>query len=100
MGPMQGDPVESGVVIGGTDAVAVDTVAARIMGFDWRKIPVLREAWRLSSLPLTSLAPENIVVHANMHGWGGGPFPVFEQGSYFHYEPHFGWRGHIEWDGM
>ena len=98
MGPMQGDPVESGVVIGGTDPVAVDTVAARLMGFDWRKIPVLREAWPLSSLPITSLAPEQIVVHADTHGWGG-PFPTFEQGSYFHYEPHFGWRGHIEWDG-
>ncbi len=98
MGPMQGDPVESGVVIGGTDPVAVDTVAARLMGFDWRKIPVLREAWGLTSLPITSLAPEKIVVHADTHGWGG-PFSTFEKGAYFHFEPHFGWRGHIEWDG-
>ncbi len=98
MGPMQGDPVESGVVIGGTDPVAVDTVAVKLMGFDWRKIPVLREAWSLSSLPITSLVPEQIVVHADTHGWGA-PFPAFEQGSYFHYEPHFGWRGHIEWEG-
>ncbi|MEK7762560.1 MAG: DUF362 domain-containing protein [Nitrospirota bacterium] len=96
MGPMQGDPVNSGIVIGGTDPVAVDTVAARLMGFDWRKIPVLREAWRLSSLPLTDLIPEQIVIHAQSHGWGG-PFSAFEQGSYFHFDPHFGWKGHIEW---
>jgi uncharacterized protein (DUF362 family) len=98
MGPMQGDAVKSGVVIGGTDPVAVDTVAARLMGFDWRKIPVIREAWSLSALPITSLKPETIVVHADAHGWSGR-FTVFEQGSYFQYEPHFGWRGHIEWEG-
>jgi uncharacterized protein (DUF362 family) len=97
MGPMQGDPVESGVVLGGTDPVAVDTVAARLMGFDWRKIPVIREAWSLSTLPLTDLVAEEIVVHAPAQGWGGA-FGMFERGSYFHYEPHFGWRGHIEWE--
>ena len=96
-GPMQGDPVESGVVIGGVDPVAVDTVAARLMGFDWRKIPVIREAWALDHLPITGLVPEEIVVHADQHGWGG-PFSVFEKGSYFQYKPHFGWRGHIEWE--
>lgn len=98
MGPMQGDPIECGVVIGGSDPVAVDTVSARLMGFDWRKIPVLREAWGLSSLPITDLEPDQIVVHADRSGWGG-PFSQFEQGNYFSFEPHFGWRGHIEWDG-
>lgn len=99
MGPMQGDAVESGVVIGGTDPVAVDTVSARLMGFDWRKIPVILEAWRLSSLPITSLTPEQIIVHADGSNWKG-PFPEFERGSYFHYKPHFGWRGHIEWEDL
>jgi uncharacterized protein (DUF362 family) len=97
-GPMQGDPVESGVVIGGTDPVAVDTVAARLMGFDWKKLPVIREAYSVSALPITDIQPEDIVVHADAHGWSG-PFSVFEQGAYFHYEPHFGWRGYIEWEG-
>lgn len=96
---MQGDPVESGVVIGGTDPVAVDTVSARLMGFDWRKIPVLREAWRLPSLPITSLTPEQIIVHADVPNWNG-PFPEFERGSYFRYKPHFGWQGYIEWEGL
>lgn len=33
-GPMQGTPVHFGVVVAGTDTVATDLVAARIMGFD------------------------------------------------------------------
>lgn len=33
-GPMQGDRVNSNVVIVGDDPVAADTVAARVMGFD------------------------------------------------------------------
>jgi uncharacterized protein (DUF362 family) len=32
--PMQGTPVNLGIVVAGTDAVATDLVAARVMGFD------------------------------------------------------------------
>ena len=50
-GPMQGDPVQSNVVIAGADPLGVDMVAARVMGFDWRKIPVIREAFGLTNAP-------------------------------------------------
>jgi len=33
-GPMQGTPVNFGVIVAGTDAMATDIVAARVMGFD------------------------------------------------------------------
>jgi hypothetical protein len=41
LGPMQGDPVELGIIIAGKDLVAVDTVACTIMGFDPEEIPLI-----------------------------------------------------------
>ncbi len=43
-GPRHGTPIKLGTVIAGTDAVAVDAVAAAVMGFDPRSIGYLRYA--------------------------------------------------------
>jgi uncharacterized protein (DUF362 family) len=43
-GPRHGTPVRLGTVIAGTDAVAVDAVAAAIMGFDPLQVGYLRYA--------------------------------------------------------
>jgi uncharacterized protein (DUF362 family) len=45
-GPIQGTPIDAGVLIFGDDPVATDTVAARMMGFDPSRIGYLREAAR------------------------------------------------------
>ena len=43
-GPRHGTPIRIGTVVAGTDAVAVDAVAAAVMGFDPRQIGYLRYA--------------------------------------------------------
>lgn len=43
-GPRHGTPIRLGVVVAGTDAVAVDAVAAAVMGFDPRSIGYLAYA--------------------------------------------------------
>jgi hypothetical protein len=43
-GPRHGTPIKLGTVVAGTDAVAVDAVAAAVMGFDPRGIGYLRDA--------------------------------------------------------
>ena len=43
-GPRHGTPIRLGTVIAGTDPVAVDAVAAAVMGFDPRKVGYLRTA--------------------------------------------------------
>ena len=45
-GPIQGTPIDAGVLVFGDDPVATDTVTARMMGFDPTQIPYLREAAR------------------------------------------------------
>jgi uncharacterized protein (DUF362 family) len=95
-GPMQGDPIESGLVVAGSDPVAVDIVAARAMGFDWRKLKILREAAALRSLPPAAGTPADINVVSNVPAWNG-PFATVENADFLHFQPHFGWLGQIEY---
>jgi hypothetical protein len=97
MGPMQGDPVRSDVVIGGTDPVAVDMVAARVMGFDWRKIPLIREGFSIGAMPITSSTPTGVNVVSDVPDWNG-TFLDVEKREFFTFRPHFGWAGHIEYE--
>jgi uncharacterized protein (DUF362 family) len=99
LGPMQGEPVESGVSVGGTDPVAVDMVAARIMGYDWRKLPIIREAFALKQMPITKLRPEDVYVQSDVAEWNG-PFYVVEQQKFPFFRPHFGWAGHVEFESL
>jgi uncharacterized protein (DUF362 family) len=92
---MQGEPVSSGIVLIGTDPVAVDSVAATMMGFDWRKIPMIREAFNLSNFPITRLQHEEIVVRSDVAKWNGFLSEIESQVDLC-FKPHFGWSGHIE----
>ena len=94
-GPMQGDPVASGVVLVGTDPVATDAVAATVMGYNWRYIPMIREAFALTSLPITQLQPEDIMVSSDVVEWNGS-LSQLERRTTLNFQPHFGWIGHIE----
>jgi len=40
-GPLKGSPKQTGVVLAGRDPLAVDIAGAALLGFDWRRIPML-----------------------------------------------------------
>ena len=82
-GPMEADAKLCGVLIAGTNPVAVDFAGAKIMGFDWRKIPLLREAFEIPDLKLADFRPDEIEI-------------LPEPGEVFQFKPHFGWKNHIE----
>lgn len=96
-GPMAGDPIRADVVIGGTDPVAVDMVATRVMGFNWRNIPMIREAFVDRPLPVTRVKPEDVEVVSDEPQWNGA-FLEIENREFLHFRPHFGWAGWIEYD--
>ena len=75
-GPMEADAKPCGVLIAGTNPVAVDFVCAALMGFDWRKLPMIREGLRVFEL-----SPDDIEA---------------DIGEPFCFKPHFGWVGHVE----
>jgi uncharacterized protein (DUF362 family) len=59
-GPRHGTPLRLGVVVAGTDAVAVDAVATAVMGFDPREIGYLRYAHE-AGLGVADLQRINVV---------------------------------------
>lgn len=94
-GPMQGTPKKCGIFIGGNDPVMVDVVAATMMGFDWEKIPVIKFAFLLKELKISNYTPSDILVESNISSWNGSLADLQKQ-KHFNFEPHFGWKNHIE----
>jgi len=94
-GPMAPDARPCGVVIAGTHPVAVDCVAATLMGFDWQKLALLRHAFELRELDFTDFSADQIKVHSNRRVWDK-PLAEIEADGVFSFRPHFGWVGVIE----
>jgi uncharacterized protein (DUF362 family) len=94
-GPEAPDAREAGVLVAGSNPVAVDCVSATLMGFDVQKIPMLREAFADSRMPLASFTYGDIAVASNEPAWEGALARI-DPGSCLDFRPHFGWEGHIE----
>jgi uncharacterized protein (DUF362 family) len=93
-GPTHPTPKSCGLLVGGFNPVAVDTVIARLMGFDYRKIPVIREAFGAFSHPLADFEPEDVAVASNSDRLTD---ETLRDGSQsFAFVPPDGWLGHIE----
>jgi hypothetical protein len=92
-GPMAPDPKPAGVVLAGTHPVAVDVVAATVIGLDWRKMSLLRNSFETRDPRVCSFGPEQVEVVSNREAWEGG---VDEMRDTLAFRPHFGWKGHIE----
>ncbi|MCX6020422.1 MAG: DUF362 domain-containing protein, partial [Chloroflexi bacterium] len=59
-GPLYPDPAPAGVLLGGWHPVWVDLVGATAMGYDWRKIPMIREAFRRPGRLQPGAGPEAV----------------------------------------
>jgi hypothetical protein len=95
-GPAAPDRKEAGVLVAGFNPVAIDCVTARLMGFDPMRLPTLAQAFAPSDLPLATFKYEDISIRSNRPGWTGAPGQIKPEDTH-HFQPHFGWRGKIEW---
>lgn len=95
IGPLNPDCKKAGLLILGLDPVATDRVCAEIMGFDFQKIPSIRQAFLVQQLPFVSCKPEDIFIVSNKESVSG-KIGSFQFDANWHFEPHFGWKGHIE----
>lgn len=94
-GPMSADPIASGVLIAGINPLSVDCAASRVMGFDWRKIRMLCQAFAIKKLKLADFQGSEICYRSTGESQDRSldsfvPFVCFR--------PHFGWIGAIELD--
>ena len=92
-GPMSPDPKACGVIIAGTHPVAVDCVAATLMGFDWQKLRLLKQSFAMREMSFVPFSPDDIEVVSNKPAWSGKLNNMEET---FSFRPHFGWVGTIE----
>ncbi len=92
-GPMAPTPVPAGYLTGALNPAAADWVHARLMGFDPRKIPLVREAFADLSYPLTAFEPSAIRVR--MGGADRQADAVYPLNGRGFLAPK-GWKGHCE----
>lgn len=93
-GPMEPDPRACGVLVAGTSPVAVDTVLATMIGFDYRKIPIISRGFEIKDWPLAEFSPLDINIVSS-----GPPWQDLKAGhpcQAFCFTPPAGWSGHIE----
>jgi uncharacterized protein (DUF362 family) len=95
-GPLAPSPRRDGVIIAGTDPVAVDTAAATVMGFDVDKLRILTRAARARGFPLHRVPREKIRCLSNRPAWNGAIASLAEP---LDWTPHFGWVGYLERPG-
>jgi hypothetical protein len=92
-GPLKPRPRPAGLLVGGFNPVAVDMVCARLMGYDYCKIPMIRRAAERAVLPLGQFTPERIHLTSNVTRWQN----IFRSGDGgLEFTPTRGWKGYIE----
>ena len=93
-GPLYPQAKPCGLLLAGEDLLALDLCAARLMGFDYRKIPHLAHALEPHSLSLGINGTEEIVICSNMTEWENLWTDSVDR--FLDFTPADGWRGHIE----
>jgi uncharacterized protein (DUF362 family) len=92
-GPMAPDAKPCGVIVAGTHPLAVDCVAATLMGFAWDRIRLLAGAFRMRVPAFVDFRPEEIQIISDRPDWN---VPLAGVETTFDFKPHFGWTGAIE----
>jgi hypothetical protein len=97
-GPLAPKDVPLGVLLAGTDPIALDLAAVRLMGFDERRIPKIRESMSEETLRVTDVRDASEVTVAEV---GAEDLCVRERSlEELHaarvFAAHPGWRGHLE----
>jgi uncharacterized protein (DUF362 family) len=95
-GPLDPTPKPVGAILAGFNPVAVDLACARLMGFDYRRIPMLHRSLQDHSLPLCQFEYEDVTCTSAEKQFHR---PLWElEGKCLNFMPHFGWAGHVEWN--
>lgn len=94
-GPMSPDAKPCGVIVAGTNPLAVDSVCCALMGFDWRKLKMLAGAFNVSRKEMAAFKHDEICVVSNEAN-KAKPLREYRKEDSFVFRPHFGWKNAIE----
>ncbi|QQE66069.1 hypothetical protein GFS31_27650 [Leptolyngbya sp. BL0902] len=93
-GPLAPTSKHSGVVLAGFNPLSVDIVAARLMGFDYRKIKMLEQGLKRPWLQLWEGEANQIAVFSNKPEYSS--LMNNTQARFLDFTPPVGWQDHIE----
>jgi hypothetical protein len=93
-GPLDPSPKSAGVVVAGENPVSVELVCARLMGFDFMRLPLLRRALANHALSLAAFEYDDVICRSNVQQFDR-PLNEFD-GASLAFKAHFGWRDHVE----
>lgn len=96
-GPVAGTPRQTGLIIAGENPVATDSVCAKVMGFAWQKIPLIKNSFMKEGHSLVDFKYDEIMVLSNELPFQKRLSDISKEKT-LHFLPHFGWVGHIEED--
>ena len=91
-GPEAPDAFEAGVILAGTNPVAVDAACAKWMGFSWERIPTLKHGFAITRYPLVDASYEEILVQSSDERFDR-PLHEVSADDVYRFRPHFGWQG-------
>jgi uncharacterized protein (DUF362 family) len=92
-GPKIPDPKRLNYLIQGSNPAVVDAVCSELMGFDYHKIPVIKNAFRILRLPIVNCSEDDILANFVEGGFGIQDIP-YERKALF--VASNGWINHIE----
>ena len=97
-GPLAPRDVPLGVVVAGSDPIAVDLACVRLMGFDERRLPKLMEPMRDARMRVTDVrGPGDVeVVEVDASSFRTRTLGLDAIACERVFEPHPGWKGHVE----
>ena len=97
-GPLSPSPIPLGIVTFASSSCFGDLVHSALMHFDWRKIPLVREAFNISRYPLTLHGPKDCQISSSR---SNTTLCLSDTAQLLgrDVEAASGWKGHIEWNG-
>ncbi len=94
-GPMSPDAKPCGLILAGTNPVAVDSVCCALMGFDWQKVRMLVGAFVVKAKKISSFTHDEICVVSN-DASRQKALGEYRKEDGLAFKPHFGWVGAVE----
>jgi uncharacterized protein (DUF362 family) len=91
-GPLSPTPHYLGILTLATNSAAAEYVHAHLMGFDWQKISIIREAFGRFPHPICDFSPEEIQVQLD-DKLLSQPWPIWNERPFL---PPSGWEGYCE----
>ncbi len=94
--PLSPTPIPCGWMLAAQNPLALDTVAAALMGLDWRKLNQIHNGYDIPDLPIANFSADQIEIHGNI---GANSIDdIYSHKLYTRFDPSFGYAGHVEYN--